>query len=140
MHQVAKDYAGYDAAVSSADNTTDHSEDKAAARKVVDLIQTIGTVEYTDTCHEKITRAREAYDALKEEQRRWVTNADALVNAEKKYKEMTPVTKKCLATFTFDDMTDGFGSQMAKAESVGNVCLSENAVSGKALRLDGTIM
>ena len=136
--QVAKDYAGYDAAVSSADNTTDHSEDKAAARKVVDLIQTIGTVEYTDTCHEKITRAREAYDALKEEQRRWVTNADALVNAEKKYKEMTPVTKKCLATFTFDDMTDGFGSQMAKAESVGNVCLSENAVSGKALRLDGT--
>ena len=136
--QVAKDYAGYDAAVSSADNTTDHSEDKAAARKVVDLIQTIGTVEYTDTCHEKITRAREAYDALKEEQRRWVTNADALVNAEKQYKELTPVTKKCLATFTFDDMTDGFGSQMAKAESVGNVCLSENAVSGKALRLDGT--
>ena len=63
--QVAKDYAGYEAAVSSADNTTDHSEDKAAARKVVDLIQTIGTVEYTDTCHEKITRAREAYDALK---------------------------------------------------------------------------
>ena len=136
--QVAKDYAGYDAAVSSADNTTDHSEDKAAARKVVDLIQTIGTVEYTDTCHEKITRAREAYDALKEEQRRWVTNADALVNAEKQYKELTPVTKKCLAAFTFDDMTDGFGSQMAKAESVGNVCLSENAVSGKALRLDGT--
>lgn len=47
--------------------------------------------------------------------------------------------KKCLATFTFDDENNGFKNGTAKAESVENVNLSDNAVSGKALRLDGNV-
>ena len=136
--QVAKDYAGYDAAIDNEDDTTDHSAEKTAAQKAIDLIQAIGTVEYTDACYKRITDARTAYDALTEEEKLWVTNADALFQAEKLYKELIPITPKCLATFTFDDETDGFSSQDAKAEGVGNVRLSENAVSGKALRLDGS--
>ena len=137
--QAAKDYAGYQAAVDSADDTIDHSAEQAAAQKVVDLINAIGTVEYTDACYKKITNARSAYDKLTDAQKNWVTNADALVNAEKQYKELTPVDKKCLATFTFDDENNGFKSGVAKAESVENVNLSDNAVSGKALRLDGNV-
>ena len=136
--QVAKDYAGYDAAIDSEDDTTDHSAEKTAAQKVIDLIQAIGTVEYTDACYKRITDARTAYDALTEAEKLWVTNADALFHAEKLYKELIPTTPKCLASFTFDDEESGFVSWNGKAVAAGTNDLSDDAVKGKALSLDGT--
>ncbi len=135
--QAAKDYAGCPAAVSMAGDSSEDAADKAAAQNVIDLIHAIGTVEYTEACLQKISNAQTAYDNLTETQKNWVSNMYALKNAWKQYKELAPIEPKHLATFTFDDENNGFVSGNAKAESVHTVKLSDNAVSGKALRLDG---
>ena len=65
--------------------------DQAAAEAVEDLIDAIGPV--TKKSGEKINVARSAYDALTDAQRKLVTNYQTLLDAEKRYKELTrPVT------------------------------------------------
>ena len=65
--------------------------DKAAAEAVEDLIDAIGPV--TKKSGEKINAARTAYDSLSDEQQALVTNYQTLLDAEKRYKELTrPVT------------------------------------------------
>ena len=61
--------------------------DKAAADAVIGKIDAIGTVEYTDACHDKITAAREAYDKLTEDQKALISDAKykVLTDAEAKY-------------------------------------------------------
>ena len=62
-----------------------HNHDLADA--VVALIEAIGTVEETEECATKIEAAREAYDALENnEQRALVSNYEDLENAEDEYK------------------------------------------------------
>lgn len=58
---------------------------KAQPASVVALISAIGTVEYTADCNARILAARSAYDALSEEEKSAVSNADVLVNAETTY-------------------------------------------------------
>ncbi len=43
-----------------------------------------------------------------------------------------------VAQFTFDDVDTGFSGKKAKAVNMGTAVLSEDAVSGKALKLDGS--
>ncbi len=64
-------------------------EDEAAA--AVAKINAIGTVEATAACKEKIDAAREAYDALTDEQKELVTDAQlqVLLDAEARYDELT---------------------------------------------------
>ena len=52
------------------------------AAEVVDLINAIGTVEYTDECKAKIEAARAAYDALSTADKALVTNYSTLTAAE----------------------------------------------------------
>ena len=52
---------------------------------VIDLIDAIGTVEYTAESKAKIDAAKAAYDALTDDQKALVTNADALTTAETAY-------------------------------------------------------
>lgn len=52
---------------------------------VINLINNIGEVEYTDTCKGKIDAARSAYDALDNEAKSQVTNYSTLTDAEAKY-------------------------------------------------------
>ena len=52
---------------------------------VMDLIDAIGTVEYTDECKGKIDSARAAYDALTAEEKELVTNLATLTEAESVY-------------------------------------------------------
>lgn len=132
--QIEKDYQGYHA-VNVPEEETDHTKDKEAAQEVIDKIDDIGTVEYTDPCRQKIESARCAYDALTEAQQVWVTNIEALIRAEKQYRELTPIAPKMLAYFTFDDETSGFSSEDAVAQKEGEITLSEKSVYGKALRL-----
>ena len=57
------------------------------------------------------------------------------------YKEKAPsaeTEKKCLASFTFDDEENGFVSENGKAVAAGTNDLSDDAIKGKALSLDGT--
>ena len=63
-------------------------EDQALAQEVIDLINAIGEVEYTEDCKDAIDEAREAYDALTDKQKELVENYDVLVEAEERYAEL----------------------------------------------------
>ncbi|MBQ7546857.1 MAG: hypothetical protein IJT41_07825, partial [Clostridia bacterium] len=58
------------------------------AALVIEKINAIGTVEYTDASKEKIDAARAAYDSLTNEQKALVMNATALTAAETAYAEL----------------------------------------------------
>ncbi|MBR4172032.1 MAG: putative Ig domain-containing protein [Kiritimatiellae bacterium] len=55
---------------------------------VIEAIDAIGEVVYTDECKGKIDAAREAYDALTDEQKEQVTNYETLTTAEAAYSEL----------------------------------------------------
>ena len=59
-----------------------------ATQNVIDLIDSIGTVENTTACKAKIDAAREAYDALTTAQKELVTNLEILEAAEAAYEEL----------------------------------------------------
>jgi len=63
-------------------------EDLAYAGEVMDLIDAIGEVEYTEDCKDAIDTARDAYEALTEAQKELVENYDVLVAAEERYAEL----------------------------------------------------
>ena len=66
-------------------------KDQAAANSVISKIKAIGTVNLTK--ESKIKAARKAYDALTAAQKKYVTNAKTLTNAEKTlslFKKYTP--------------------------------------------------
>ena len=62
--------------------------DKAAADAVIAKISAIGKVELTADCKAKIDAAREAYNALSDEQKELVSNLKALTDAENEYKSL----------------------------------------------------
>ena len=59
--------------------------DRRAAEEVEDKIAAIGEAAFTDECKDKIDAAREAYDALTDEQSALVDNASDLIAAEEAY-------------------------------------------------------
>ena len=61
------------------------ASDKEAADIVIDKINAIGTVEYTNTCKLNIDSARTAYDNLNYTQKKLVSNAETLDAAEAEY-------------------------------------------------------
>lgn len=54
---------------------------------VIDLIDEIGTVEYTKACIDRIQAARDAFDALSEEDQDLVYNIFVLVSAEREFEQ-----------------------------------------------------
>ncbi len=68
------------------------AEDKAAAGAVVELIDAIGEVTFTPENYLKVTKAREAYDALTEAQKELVTNYETLTTDESMYDKRATVT------------------------------------------------
>ena len=58
---------------------------KNKAAVVVDLIDAIGKVELTDECDAKIKAARKAYEALTDDERRYVDNFNDMTAAEEEY-------------------------------------------------------
>ncbi len=68
-----------------------------AAQEVIDLIQKIGTVAYTDACKSRIDAARKAYDALTKAEKKLVTNLKTLESAETKYEELKKAAQKANA-------------------------------------------
>ena len=65
----------YDALVAAETRIADLEK----AEEVISIINQIGTVEYTEDCKNKIDAAKEAYDALNENQKPLVTNYDKLM-------------------------------------------------------------
>ena len=62
--------------------------DKAAADAVIAKISAIGKVELTADCKAKLDAAREAYNALSDEQKELVSNLKTLTDAENEYKSL----------------------------------------------------
>jgi len=56
-----------------------------APTSVMDLIDAIGTVEYSDACRDKMTAAHEAYYALDNALKPYVTNYSVLISSEASY-------------------------------------------------------
>ena len=69
-----------------------NAEDAADATAVVEKIMAIGEVEYTDECKARIDAAREAYDALTEDQQVLIVmeTYKILTDAEKEYEALIP--------------------------------------------------
>ena len=62
--------------------------DQEAADTVIDLINAIGTVAYTEASKAKIDDAKDAYDALTDAQKALVTNTQTLTDAVTRYNEL----------------------------------------------------
>ncbi|MBQ2067610.1 MAG: metallophosphoesterase, partial [Paludibacteraceae bacterium] len=71
--------------------------DQAAAKAVIDKINAIGTVAYTDASKALIDAARAAYDALTADQKALVTNYSTLTAAEKTYADLKAAAEKAAA-------------------------------------------
>ena len=63
-------------------------EKPGAAKDVIDLIDKIGTVTYTDACKQRIDAARSAFDALTPTEQQKVSNSATLTKAEAEYKRL----------------------------------------------------
>ena len=72
-------------------------EKPGTAKDVIDLIDKIGTVSFTDACKAKIDAARKAYDALSTEEKAKVTNYKKLTDAEDQYKKLKEADDKAKA-------------------------------------------
>ncbi len=93
----------------------------STAKAVMELIEKIGTVTYTDACKEKIDAARKAYDALDKTEQAKVTNYAKLTAAEKKYDELKLADDKAQAK-KVDDLIS----------KIGNVTLNSGAAINAA--------
>ena len=74
--------------LTTAETTYKNLDDNAKANAVEALISAIGKVEYTTTCKNKIDAAREAYDALTDDQKALVENYSTLTAAETEYAKL----------------------------------------------------
>ena len=73
---------------------TYNNQKQAGASAVTDLINNIGNVEYSQECKDKIDAAREAYNALTDEQKALVTNYSTLTHDEEVYAHVQEVVEK----------------------------------------------
>lgn len=75
------------------------ADNQAAVEDVIDKIEAIGTVSYSDDCKAKISAAREAYDALSDELKEKVINVDALEKAEEDYEALRKAANDVVKKF-----------------------------------------
>lgn len=79
----------FEGVVKAAELITEKEEAKnrQAAQPVIEAINAIGEVAYTDACKAKINAARAAYDQLTDAQKKFVQNYEKLTVAETNYEE-----------------------------------------------------
>ena len=92
-------------------NAVENQIDKNKAAEVIDLIDAIGEVDDSDECGDRIQAARDAYNDLTDNQRRFVENFNDMTAAEEKYYGMVRaaaienVLEKINALPTTDELT-----------------------------------
>ena len=89
--------------------------DKTAANAVINKIETIGKVKYTDACKGKIDDASTAYDALTDDQKALVSNLEVLTTAKQTYETLKAAAEKLAADKAKADPV------IAKINGIGNV-------------------
>lgn len=72
-------------------------DNQSIANAVIEEIDAIGKVEYSDVCKDKIDNAYNAYDALTDEQKALVTNLDVLTTAQQTYDNLKAAAEKLAA-------------------------------------------
>ena len=89
----------------------------ADIKNTIDLIDAIGTVEYSEACKARIDDARSAYDALSDASKEAITNYQTLVDAEAKYAELEAAGISTVTTAAVKNgiMYDLMGRQITKA-------------------------
>ena len=108
--------ASYAALKAAADQA---AADQAAADEVIEKINAIGTVEYTEASKTKIDAAREAYNALTDTQKALVTNYETLSAAEARYAELKAAAEQEAADQAAADAV------IAKIDTIGTVEYTE---------------
>ena len=92
---------------------------KVAANPVIAKINAIGKVEYTEACKDKIDDASDAYEALTDDQKAFVTNLDVLTTAQQTYDNLKVAAEKLAADKAKADIV------IAKIAAIGNVEYTE---------------
>ena len=72
-------------------------DNQSIADAVIEKINAIGEVEYSDVCKDKIDAVNTAYDALTDEQKALVTNLDVLTTAKQTYDNLKAAAEKLAA-------------------------------------------
>ena len=90
-------------------------DNQSIANAVIEKIDAIGKVEYTDASKGKIDEANTAYDALTDEQKALVTNLDVLTTAQQTYDNLKAAAEKLAADKTKADAV------IAKINAIGTV-------------------
>ena len=90
-------------------------DNQSIANAVIEEIDAIGKVEYTDACKNKIDAANTAYDALTDEQKTLVTNLDVLTTAKQTYDNLKAAAEKLAADKAMADPV------IAKIDAIGKV-------------------
>ena len=72
-------------------------DNQSRANAVIEIIDAIGKVEYTDACKGKIDEANNAYNALTDDQKALVTNLDVLTTAKQTYDNLKAEADKLAA-------------------------------------------
>ncbi len=98
----------------------DDDKEDAAVKEVIEKIDAIGTVSYTNASKQKIDAARKAYDALTYAQKQEVTNYSKLQAAEKAYADLKKADdqKKADAVEALIDKIDAEVTLDSEAEIV----------------------
>ena len=137
--EVAIETAYYTCSVCQYENATRKAEyedavkaaaDQAAAAAVVEKINAIGTVEYTEASKALIDEAREAYDALTDDQKALITaeQLQVLTDAETAYEDLKAAAEEAAkyATLTYNIADQGgLGVNVKKGEVILNVKAEE---------------
>ena len=90
-------------------------DNQSIANAVIEKIDAIGKVEYTDASKGKIDEANTAYDALTDEQKALVTNLDVLTTAQQTYDNLKAAAEKLAADKAKADAV------IAKINAIGKV-------------------
>ena len=72
-------------------------DNQSIANVVIEKIDVIGKVEYTDACKDKIDAASTAYNALTDDQKALVSNLDVLTTAKQTYEALKAAAEKLAA-------------------------------------------
>ncbi|MBQ9552737.1 MAG: hypothetical protein IJU96_08225, partial [Clostridia bacterium] len=105
--QYTYTFAGWDNAPAAITGdvtyTATYTTSPSPAALVIEKINAIGTVAYDDASKEKIDEARAAYDALTDEQKALVANANTLTAAETTYQAAAAESVQDWQSVTIDD-------------------------------------
>ena len=128
--KAAMDEIKTDAELTAEEEAAEAAANQAAADEASALIDAIGEVAYTDESKDKIDAARAAYDALTDDQKALVENAETLTAAEAKYAELKAAAETPAEPETPDDPA---GSEKPHGEHCFCYNVSEDSTFGSLL-------